>query len=731
MQKNFAFNFKEFVNSLKINYKYDVVSGFIVSLIALPLCLGVASASNFPPVMGVLTAIIGGAIIGLISGSELAIKGPAAGLIVIVAGAVEEYGRGDLNTGYLLTASLIAVTGVMQFVLGYLKIGKYADFIPSSVIHGMLAAIGIIIISKQIHLLIGISPTELKGLKPLDLIKKVPESLLHLEWHISVIGIISLLILFFVPRIKNPFIKAFPPFLIVIISSIIFAQLLHLSDENYRFYNPLINPGELKLNFAFDPAIFDGNNIVITLKYFFLLTIIGTIESILTVKAVDLLDPLKRNANYNQDVMAVGIGNVIAGLFGALPMISEVARSSANINNKAITRLSAIVHGIFLMIFILIFSSVIQLIPVAALSSILIFVGFKLANPKDFIKSFGISAEHFLVFVTTIIITLMEDLLIGVLAGMLLKIVINYIRSNEFKKLFIAEYKIEHDELSTIVYIKNVGVFTNWLQIKNMLSTIENRRIVLDFSQVKLADSAFIENLYRFKEVYKGEISFRGFSELRPIKSHPYSMRLSTDQEEVIKVLLSHNQKKLKAYCEEAGFLISFTTSVPKNYLYEFKSLRHSDLRLTEVYIKGTVSDARFEYIEAIIYDSVDMIEYKLNGFIIDVEKGWPKFKLMAESKLDTVIEIFIRNQVEFNDYPVFNKKYSVYSRERDKVKNSFTSDLIKFFESCEIGDRVLDSNGSGKVLIASYATDRSIDQLFTDIKIAEVLLNKIQVIND
>lgn len=184
--------------NIKINkkhFKYDILSGFIVSLIALPLCLGIASASNFPPITGVLTSIIGGLIIGFFSGSELAIKGPAAGLIVIVAGAVEEFGRGDMQQGYVLTASLIAITGLVQIILGLVKIGKFADFIPSSVIHGMLAAIGIIIMSKQIHFLIGITPAEIKGLRPLQLIERIPNSLMHLEWQIALIGVTSLILL--------------------------------------------------------------------------------------------------------------------------------------------------------------------------------------------------------------------------------------------------------------------------------------------------------------------------------------------------------------------------------------------------------------------------------------------------------------------------------------------------------------------------------------------------------
>lgn len=199
------------LTGLKENWQSDLLSGFLVSLIALPLSLGIASASNFPPIMGVLTAIIGGLIVALFAGSEPTIKGPAAGLIVIVAGCVDELGRGDFDLGWKLALGVIIVAGVLQVVMGLLKIARLADFFPLSAIHGMLSAIGILIMSKQIHLAVGIAPSELKGKEPLELIAMVPHSLSHMEWHVAFIGIVSLIILFSWPSIKSKAIKKIPP----------------------------------------------------------------------------------------------------------------------------------------------------------------------------------------------------------------------------------------------------------------------------------------------------------------------------------------------------------------------------------------------------------------------------------------------------------------------------------------------------------------------------------------
>lgn len=715
-------------DSVKKNFKNDLISGFIVSLIALPLCLGIAAASNFPPITGVLTSIVGGLIVGFFSGSELAIKGPAAGLIVIVAGAVEEFGRGDVHQGYVLTASLIAVTGLMQIIFGILKIGKFADFIPSSVVHGMLAAIGIIIMSKQIHFLIGIMPSELKGLHPLELIEHIPTSFMHLEWHVAVIGVTSLLLLILLPRVKNQFVKAIPSFLIVIVVAILIAQAFHFSTDK-KLYNDLINPGQIEYNFFFNTAIFNSENLGITVKYFFLLSIIGTIESMLTVKAVDILDPYKRTANYNKDVIAIGLGNFVSGLLGALPMISEVARSSANINNKGVSRLSNIMHGAFLMLFVVIFVSIIKLIPVAALSSILIFVGFKLAHPKTFIHAYKVSNEHLVVFLTTTVVTLVEDLLVGVICGVILKIIINMAKSGEIKKLFVSKVKVNESEGQVILHLDSAAVFTNWLTLKSKLEQQSGKRIIVDFAEVKIIDSAFIDNLMRFKENYKHDMVLRGFNELRPIKDDPHSMRVKSAAGEVVTIKLNPYEQKLKAFCEENDYIISFRSVIPKSYLSAFRGFKHSDIKQTDVYVSGNKNGAKFEYFECLMYDTIDMHEYHINVISLDFgSTAIPKFMMQKESKLDTMIELLMRNQVVFEKHPAFNSMYSVYSRDKDSVTALFTEDMIKYFESNDPKDKIVEGDGGSKIIIYNNGKCQDVESFELKLQIAGLFINALGI---
>ncbi|MGZ3867432.1 MAG: SulP family inorganic anion transporter, partial [Bacteroidia bacterium] len=322
---------------LKENFKYDALSGFLVFLIALPLSLGIAKASDFPPVMGVLTAIIGGIVVSFFAGSRLTIKGPAAGLIVIASGAVAAFGGGDL--GWQGALGAIVAAGIVQMLFGLLKLGKLSDLFPSAAVHGMLAAIGIIIMSKQIHNLMGIDPKELKGKEPLELLAMIPSSFRHENAHLLEIGLACLAILILFSVSKNKIMKAIPAPLVVLAVAIPLGIILDVNHEK-----SIEKFADVKVGHIMDKVGFNVDFSAIPshwgtfFQYVLMFALIGSIESLLTAKAMDGLDPWKRKSNFNKDLLAVGFGNTICGLLGGLPMISEVARSSANISNGARTR---------------------------------------------------------------------------------------------------------------------------------------------------------------------------------------------------------------------------------------------------------------------------------------------------------------------------------------------------------------------------------------------------------
>jgi len=515
---------KDGIEGLKENFSTDAMSGFIVFLLALPLSLGIAKASEFPPIMGLITAIIGGIVVSLFMGSRLTIKGPAAGLIVIVAGAVGEFGGGE--TGWHLALGAMVVAGIVQILFGVFKLGKLADFFPLSAIHGMLAAIGLIIIAKQIPVLLDVAPAMTKGKGPIALLASIPEFIMHLDPKATLIGVISLVIMLGWPFIKGPLKKVPAPLVVLLIA--IPAELMMDFQTTEPAY-ALVHIGNLLENVKINVDFAGFAQTGIFIKYVIMFALVGSLESLLTVKAIDMLDPYRRKSDTNKDLIAVGIGNTIAAILGGLPMISEVARSSSNVNNGAKTRWANFFHGFFILAFVLLASHLIELIPNTALAAMLITVGIKLAHPREFIHTFKIGKEQLAIFLVTIFFTLFEDLLVGIGAGMLLKIIIHMYHGASVTALFKAPVVVSFTDDTYLVEIDKAAIFTNYLGIKSKLEAIPpGFKVIIDLKDTKLVDHSVMENLHHFEHDYTqsgGSVSIIGLDEHEPVSDHKLAAR--------------------------------------------------------------------------------------------------------------------------------------------------------------------------------------------------------------
>lgn len=510
---------------LKNHWQTDSTSGFIVFLLALPLSLGIAKASDFPPLMGLVTAIIGGIVVSFFAGSRLTIKGPAAGLIVIVAGAVADFGGGE--TGWHLALGAIVVAGLIQILFGVLRLGKLADFFPLSAIHGMLAAIGLIIIAKQIPVLLDIDPAMTKGRGPLELLASIPNFLAHLDPKATLIGVVSLWVMTSWHTLSVPFLKKIPAPLVVLLLAIP-AELMMDFQHTEPAY-ALVHIGNLLENVRWNV---DFSGIAQTgtfVRYVVMFALVGTLESLLTVKAIDMLDPFKQKSNTNRDLIAIGVGNTLAGVLGGLPMISEVARSSSNVSNGAKTRWANFFHGFFILAFVVLGSHLIELIPNTALAAMLITVGLKLAHPREFIHIFQIGKEQLAVFLVTIFFTLFEDLLVGIAAGMVLKILIHLLNGAPFSSLFKAPAIVSFEGDRYLVEIEKCAIFTNFLGIKSRLEAIpQGMHVTIDLSGTRLVDHSVMENLHHFQHDYTatgGTVDIIGLDEHRALSGHHLAAR--------------------------------------------------------------------------------------------------------------------------------------------------------------------------------------------------------------
>ncbi len=518
---------------LKQNFTKDALAGFLVFLLAMPLSLGIAKASGFPMIFGLVTAIVGGVVVSFFMGSRLSIKGPAAGLIVIASGSVAAFGDGTI--GWHLALGAVVVAGLVQIVFGVLKLGKLADFFPSAAIHGMLAAIGIIIMAKQLHLVLGIDPAILKGKEPIELLTMLPSSIMHENAHMTEIGLACLLILILMSYIKNQKIKKIPAPLVVLAVSIPLGFALHIKTESQIANFALVKIGSFQEAFAEGLINVDFSGMFtqtgVFIQYVILYALIGSIESLLTAKAVDGMDPYKRKTNFDTDLIGVGIGNTISGILGGLPMISEVARSSANVGYGAQTRWANFFHGLFLLLAVLFAVPFIEMIPNVALAAMLIFVGFRLAHPKEFIHMWHIGKEQFLVFTVTVIVTVSTDLLIGVASGIILEFIINLINGASFTSLFkpFMMVEISEDEKNYTISVEHSAIFSNYISLKKQLNQLPRKKnLIVDFTNVKLIDRTVMEHMDDMAKDYResgGTFEIIGLEAHKALSSHPFATR--------------------------------------------------------------------------------------------------------------------------------------------------------------------------------------------------------------
>jgi MFS superfamily sulfate permease-like transporter len=528
---------------LKENWRSDLLSGFLVFLIALPLCLGISMASGFPPSAGIITAIIGGMLVSRISGSFITINGPAAGLIVVVLGAVQELGEGDAMAGYRYALAAIVVASVLQILMGIFKAGRLSSFFPASVIHGMLAAIGIIIMAKQIHVMLGTTPE--KGSSLFSTIAQIPHSLLNPNHEIAIIGFTGLLILIIWSMLKNPTLKMIPAPLIVVLAGMGLARYFDLEHEHMYLFLPdahFLPHHEETVGPKFLVAIsenfmssfyFPDFGKFATVEFWEAVVsigLVGSLESLLSAMAVDKLDPYKRHSNLDRDLTAVGAGNLVTGLIGGLPMIAEIVRSSANVNNGAKTQWANFFHGTFMLLFVVLFPRLIHSIPLAALAALLVYTGFRLASPKEFAKVMGVGKEQLFMFVVTIIGVLATDLLIGVAIGIITKFAIHMLRGVRLNNLFKIHFVIEQRDSGTfVVSIVGAAIFSNFMSLKTALANLENgKTVIFQMNNAYLIDHTVMEFIHNFQHNYEGQggkCQFYGMEYHDTFSEHPLAAR--------------------------------------------------------------------------------------------------------------------------------------------------------------------------------------------------------------
>ena len=524
-------------------FKTDILSGLVVFLVALPLCLGIALASGAPLFAGIISGVIGGIVVGALSNSQLSVSGPAAGLTAILLVAISSLGSFNM----LLMAVMLA--GGLQILLGFAKAGTISNYFPSNVIEGMLTAIGVIIILKQLPHAIGYDADNegdfffIEKGSGHNTFSSIIDAVNYSHLGAILITLVALAILIAFNKVaflKN--LKVIPGALVAVVAGIIINEIFKATGSKLAIQQEhLVNlPVPKSLNdFIGQFSNPDFSSITNPKVWVVAFTIaaVASIETLLCIEAADKLDPLKRYSNTNTELFAQGAGNILSGLIGGIPMTSVIVRTSANINSGGRTKTATIAHGIFLLIAVVFIPTMLNKIPLACLAAILLMIGYKLASPTVFKHMWHSGKYQFVPFIITVLAVVFTDLLKGVAIGLVVS-VFYLLRANLKLAYFFKKEKHQAGETITIKLAQEVS-FLNKAAIKQTLNHLpENSKVVIDASETFYIDHDVLELIRDFLNIGSKDkniqVTLLGFKEEYRMEN---STHVSFTQEEVLQTL--------------------------------------------------------------------------------------------------------------------------------------------------------------------------------------------------
>ena len=526
--------------------KNDLPASIVVFFVALPLCLGIALASGAPLFSGLIAGIVGGIVVGAISGSQVGVSGPAAGLAAIVLAAIASLG------GYENFLLAVVLGGIIQILFGVLRAGIIGYYFPSSVIKGMLTGIGIIIILKQIPHFFGwdADPGGDFAFFQVDgenTFSEIFNSLNHISLGPTIIALISLGILILWNTVLSKKAKIFQLVqgpLVAVVAGIIFYAVTKGSSTLGFSANQLVNvpvPEDItsflaQFSFPNFSAITNPQIWVVA----FTIALVASLETLLCVEATDKLDPEKRVTPTNRELLAQGTGNVISGLIGGLPITQVIVRSSANIQSGNKTKISAIIHGFFLLISVILIPRILNMIPLSVLAAILFIVGYKLANPALFKTLYDLGWKQFIPFIVTVLGIVFIDLLIGLGLGLLVGIAVVLIKSYQNSHFLHIEREDVNDNRIKMTLAEQVTFFHKGAILKELDNLPENSHLEIDVRKTRYLDNDIIEILDDFSHKAKiRNITIKLISERGIVENPPSYLQFFwlTPKKELYKTL--------------------------------------------------------------------------------------------------------------------------------------------------------------------------------------------------
>ncbi|RMG77756.1 MAG: SulP family inorganic anion transporter [Bacteroidetes bacterium] len=727
---------------LKENWRNDLIAAISVSMVALPLGLGIAIASDAPPMAGIFSAVIGGLVATLFRGSHLAINGPAAGLITVFLGALASLEDGS-GRGLNYVFAAVVMAGGFQVLLGIFKMGRIAEIIPSSVIHGILAAIGVIIFVSQLHVAMGTTSAGANTVeKMLDLFYKLPE----INPFIAVISVSGLLLLIFHARISYKLFHFIPAPVWVLFLSVPFVYAFHFFEPHTRsFLGRAYEVGPQYLISVPDNIteafMWPDFSKIHTFPFWLAVisfTIIASVQTLAMAKAVDKLDPYKRKTDLNKDLIGVGLATMVSAGIGGLPIITVIVRSSVNVHNNAKTKWSNFYHAILLLIFTLLLAPLIQQVPLAALAAILVFTGYKLASPRVFKQIYEKGIEQLLFFGFTLIVTLYTNLLWGILAGMALTLGVHFLLARVppgifFQMLFRPGTRlVGKREVGYELKIKGIANFLSILSLKKHLDNIpEQAAVQINFATTRLVDYTVLEHLDDFRrshEDHGGRVQIVGLEHHVASTNHPLALK---NAHIGVPHKLTPREQKLKQIAINHGWRYRYEVEWDFSYLRNFQFFETRPIERKNNVISGkyTPGDILWE-ISDITFDEGALLAtevYHTTVQVIHYPRPIPLFALEKEGFFDKIFDRVLafsgRKDIDFQLFPGFSQKFLLKGEDEKEIRDFFTPELIRFLEGEEIYH--IESNGEA-ILLFKYLRLARTDEVERMVDFSKKLLEKI-----
>ena len=727
------------------NWKSDLVAALSVALIALPLSLGIALAAGAPAMAGIFSAIVGGIVTTFYRGGHISVNGPAKGVIgVILLGIVLMDDGSGQAFNYVLAA--VVVSGSIQALLGVLKLGRLADIFHSTVIHGILAAIGIIIFAKQIHVAMGTYSESSNIIQNLvDALVLFPQA----NPFVLVISISGLFLLLLHSKTSNKVFNLLPGPMWVVALSIPFVYLFNFFDlHNLSLFNRSYEVGPTLLLDIPDSILesimhpnFDKINTIEFWTTVFSILIITSIESLAIAKAVDKIDPYKRKTDLNKDLTGIGLSTVAAGLVGGLPVIAVIIRSSVNIHNGAKTKWSNLYQGLLLLIFIVILSPVMRQVPLCAFAILLVYTGFKLASPAVFRQAYGQGPEQLVFFIGTMVLTLYTNLLVGLLGGLLLVLTTHLLLAklsiaDFFKTVCFSENKLS--QLSDGVYdLKVVGVanFLGILKIDKLVSQIPSgANVNIDLSNTRLVGITYMDYLVEFLKSQRatgGKVFITGLESHVSYSTYNRALKISLKSNSP---KLSQRQLRLQDLAKENNYQFNSRVVWDTAYLKTFKFFEIRPIERKYNCLRGVFNEsgASWEIADVTFNEGQAFTAETFNTtlMVITLSKTIPNFTMEKEDVLDIIFDKVIPfkgyKDIDFEMYPAFSKKFLLLGSNEDEIRSIFTEKIIRFFEKNQTYH--IESNGEALLLfnkIKLARTDETVAIIDYGKELVKLLNNK------